>query len=108
MAYALTEIPRLAEHRVYAVVLKVAAPCNLDCSYCYVYHGRDQTFTSRPALLSEAIARAALSRLRNYCARRGTHQIAICLHGGEPLLAGKERFRQLVRLIRGELRPYVT
>ena len=37
------------------VVLKVAAPCNLNCSYCYVYHGADQTYRSRPPLFSEAL-----------------------------------------------------
>lgn len=92
---------------IHLVVLKVTSPCNLNCSYCYVYNGRDRTYLNRPALLEDDIARAALSTMASYCAARPAHQISICLHGGEPLLMGRQRFGDLVILIRDRLGPHL-
>jgi uncharacterized protein len=85
------------------VVLKVAAPCNLNCTYCYVYNARDQTFRNRPGMLDDEMARRVVERLKRYCDSRPNHRISICLHGGEPLLIGKERLRRLVALLRTEM-----
>jgi uncharacterized protein len=87
------------------VVLKVAAPCNLNCSYCYVYHGADQTYRSRPPLFSEALAHRLASQLKQYCSTRPGLRMGICFHGGEPLLLGMERFRDMADLFRDQLGP---
>jgi uncharacterized protein len=88
---------------VHQVILKVASLCNLNCSYCYVYNARDKTYLTRPPQLTEDLARTVLGRIRDYCSARPQHRMSICLHGGEPLLLGKDRFRELVELIRLEL-----
>jgi uncharacterized protein len=88
---------------VASVVLKVVAPCNLNCSYCYVYNGHDQTWRDRPAVMDEAMARQVVARLAQHCDRWPGHRIGICLHGGEPLMLGRRRFRRLVELIRDGL-----
>lgn len=85
---------------VTGVVLKVVAPCNLDCRYCYVYNGHDATWRDRPAMMDEATARQVVSRLARHCDTRPGHRIGICLHGGEPLMLGRRRFRRLVEVIR--------
>jgi uncharacterized protein len=82
------------------VVLKVVAPCNLNCSYCYVYSGHDQTWRHRPPLMDEAMARQVVARLARHCDARPGHRIEICLHGGEPLMLGPRRFRRVVEVIR--------
>lgn len=82
------------------VILKVVAPCNLNCSYCYVYNSRDQTWRDRPAVMDEAMARQVVARLVRHCDARPGLRIGICLHGGEPLMLGRRRFRRLVDLIR--------
>jgi uncharacterized protein len=79
------------------------APCNLNCGYCYIYSGHDQTWRDRPAVMTEAMARRVVARLARYCDRRPGHRIALCLSGGEPLMLGRRRFRQLVEQIRGGL-----
>ena len=39
------------------VLLKVASRCNIDCSYCYVFHSADQGWRDQPARMSnETIA----------------------------------------------------
>lgn len=82
------------------VVLKVVAPCNLNCTYCYVYNGHDQTWRDRPPLMDEAMVRQVVARLVRYCDARPGRRMEICLHGGEPLMLGRRRFRRLVDLIR--------
>jgi len=89
------------------IVLKVASLCNLNCSYCYVYNAKDKSYLDRPPQLSEDLTRTLLSRIRRYCESHPPHRMSICLHGGEPLLLGRERFRQLVRLIRADLGPHL-
>src|SRR5262245_49129065 len=88
---------------IHLIILKVASACNLNCTYCYVYNAKDRTYQVRPALLSEGLARIVLSRIKHYCSKRPLHRVSVCLHGGEPLLLGKDRFRTLVNLVRDEL-----
>jgi uncharacterized protein len=90
---------------VHQVVLKVASACNLNCSYCYVYHGKDDGFRDRPGLLSEEMVATVARRIAEYCAPRPGHRIGVCLHGGEPLLLGPNRFRALVEQLRREAGP---
>lgn len=71
-------------------VLKVAERCNLDCSYCYMYHKGDTSFKSRPKFMSAEIAAAALRRIAGYARRHRLPQILLALHGGEPLLVGRD------------------
>ncbi len=85
---------------VSGVVLKVVAPCNLDCRYCYVYNGHDTRWRDRPAVIDEAMARQVVARLARHCDAWPGHRIGICLHGGEPLMLGRRRFRRLVETIR--------
>lgn len=102
--------PRSSDGRlptIYLIVLKVAATCNLNCTYCYVYNAHDRTYLTRPPRLSGDLIRSVLLRIQQYCSSRPHHRISICLHGGEPLLLGRERFQTLVHLIRSQLGPYL-
>lgn len=75
-------------------VLKVVSRCNLNCSYCYVYHKGDESWRQRPALMSDETFEAALVRISRYCRRSGQNRVRITFHGGEPFLAGTKRFRR--------------
>jgi uncharacterized protein len=74
------------------VILKVASVCNLDCSYCYVYHKADTSWRDRPALMPEEIFDATLGRIRRHCRQTGQNSLRITFHGGEPCLLGARRF----------------
>ena len=78
--------PRLAS----TFVLKVAERCNLNCSYCYMYHKGDTSFRDRPKFMSTEIATAMLGRISEYALRHEIPRVALAMHGGEPLLVGHD------------------
>jgi uncharacterized protein len=88
---------------VHDIVLKVHQRCNLACTYCYVYEHEDQSWRGRPAMMSEEIWRAAVTRLGNHVRRHGLTSVRVVLHGGEPLLYGAERLAELADAVRAEL-----
>lgn len=90
-----------------SLILKLASPCNLNCSYCYVYHHEDQSYRNRPRLMSEQIFEATLCRVKEYCRRRGPHRVSFVFHGGEPTLMPVEQFDRLVGQARATLGPHL-
>ena len=77
--------------KISAIVLKVAALCNLNCRYCYVYNHEDKSFRTRPKMMSDAVYERVLLAIRNYCERHAPHKVSIGFHGGEPTLIGPAR-----------------
>lgn len=78
------------------IILKVAQPCNLNCSYCYVYNMGDSSWKTRPSFIDEHTISVLGHRIREHCDK---HKIAIFhveIHGGEPLLLGLERMQALL------------
>jgi uncharacterized protein len=75
------------------VTFKVAARCNLNCSYCYVFNKGDSTWRRRPARMSQEVFEAGIARLREACLRTGRDEVSVTLHGGEPTLIGTARAR---------------
>ena len=87
------------------IVLKVASACNLNCTYCYVYSGKDVDYRSRPGLISDEVLDLVALRMREHCLERPGLKIGVCLHGGEPLLLGRERFAAIVERLRRSAGP---
>ena len=69
-----------------SLVVKIVQRCNLNCTYCYMYNHADQSFRTRPALMSRDIFRAMVSRISSYCESRPDHVMDVIFHGGEPML----------------------
>jgi uncharacterized protein len=86
-------------------LFKVHSRCNLDCSYCYVYRHPDQTWRSKPARMSRAVVEAAGARIREHAAAHGLAEVAIGLHGGEPLLVGADGLHDFFAALRGAVGP---
>lgn len=84
------------------VLLKVASRCNLDCSYCYVYHMGDESWRAQPKRLSERTAEAIVDQL-GALYRHQRQPFSVVLHGGEPLLLGRERLSALCASLRSAL-----
>jgi uncharacterized protein len=82
------------------VTFKVAARCNLDCSYCYVFNRGDTTWRQRPARMSQEVFQAGIARLREACMRSGRDEVSVTLHGGEPTLIGTTRARRFFEAAR--------
>lgn len=85
------------------LILKVASRCNLNCLYCYVYNKRDTTWKSRPAIMSDEVFDAALSRARSYCDLSQQRALNLTFHGGEPCLVGVKRFERWCQRARAHL-----
>lgn len=73
------------------VMVKVAERCNIDCSYCYMYHGVDQGWRRRPKLLHASHLDALTARLAEHRDAFPSARMTLEIHGGEPLLLGKRR-----------------
>jgi uncharacterized protein len=88
-------------------ILKIHSRCNLACDYCYMYELADQSWLSRPRIMSREVIRAAASRISDHAARHQLPAVNITLHGGEPLLAGAELIDFLAREMRTAISPDV-
>jgi uncharacterized protein len=94
--------------RIDALIVKLAARCNLNCSYCYVYNGADRGFLDRPRFVSDAVFDRTLAAVREYCDRRGRYGMTLIFHGGEPTLIGARRFGELAARAERELGPRLS
>lgn len=83
---------------------KVASRCNLDCSYCFVYHSADQRWREQPPLMSEETARQTSRRIRQHLQAHNKTDVSIVFHGGEPMLGGVKHLSMLLHVINEELR----
>jgi uncharacterized protein len=84
-------------------VLKVHSRCDLRCDHCYVYRHADRSWRGRPVTMSEETLRLAAARIAEHAAEHGLRRVHVVLHGGEPLLAGRERLRGFARTLRSAL-----
>lgn len=89
-------------HQLDTVLLKVASRCNLDCSYCYVYHMGDEAWRDQPKQMPDAVLAQVASRLAAQLALQSA-PFSVVLHGGEPLLLGAERLDRFCATLREAL-----
>src|SRR4051812_33888444 len=82
---------------IHQLIVKVVQRCNLNCTYCYMYNHVDQSFSRKPALMTDEIFEAMLARVLEYCGARPSHKVELIFHGGEPMLLGPDRFGSLAR-----------
>src|SRR5207253_5198147 len=75
------------------LLVKVAARCNIDCSYCYWF--RDASVYAKPKLMSPAVLSQLLRRAEEHVVQHSLPEFAIILHGGEPLLWGIGNFHRI-------------
>jgi uncharacterized protein len=80
------------------VLLKLAARCNIRCTYCYWF--RDADVYAKPAVLPESVEAQFLVRLAEHVRTHQVRKFFILFHGGEPTLIGKQRFARLCGRLR--------
>jgi len=86
------------------VILKVAAPCNLNCSYCYEYNRGDESWRDKPKYILAATAKQVGKRIAEYCQAQEISEFHVNLHGGEPLLLGIHGLRMVFDQLLGSTR----
>jgi uncharacterized protein len=75
------------------LLIKVAARCNIDCSYCYWF--RDAAVYGKPKLMSSEVLHQLLRRIEEHIVKYRLAEFPVVLHGGEPLLWGVENFYRI-------------
>ncbi|MEU6171264.1 FxsB family cyclophane-forming radical SAM/SPASM peptide maturase [Streptantibioticus parmotrematis] len=86
-------------------VLKVRGRCNLSCTYCCLYHGRDTGWRDRPARVSEATMARTAQRVAEHARAHDLRELRIDLHGGEPLMSGPGEVLAYTAAIREAVGP---
>ena len=86
-------------------VLKVHSRCNLACDHCYVYEHADQSWQTKPRVISPDTAAMTARRIREHAAAHQLAEVFVVLHGGEPLLAGPVRMRALLDQLTSQIDP---
>ena len=80
-------------------LLKAYTRCNLNCDYCYVYEHADQSWQSKPVLMSSEVVAATADRIGEHVEAHGLDEVRIIIHGGEPLLAGRSFLENVVKSV---------
>ncbi len=94
-----------AERQVF-VAFKIAEVCNLACGYCYFFEKDDQSHRSAPAYVSDDLVLASAKFLARGASDMKLPTVTIALHGGEPLMLGKERVANICEVLHREIAPY--
>jgi uncharacterized protein len=81
---------------VHTIILKVVAPCNLNCTYCYEYNRGDETWKSKPKFILTNIVRKVTERIVEHVEKHKLSYFNVNLHGGEPMMLGAKRLEQLI------------
>lgn len=90
----------VARHCLRQFIVKVHGRCDLACDYCYVYNSPDQGWRRRPRAMDLATLRWIGKRIAEHAAGHGLDAVEVTLHGGEPLLLGRERLLGMVSELR--------
>lgn len=93
MWVAETERPFFRDQPISQLLIKVAARCNIDCSYCYWF--RDAAVYNKPKVMSTDVLDQLLRRVEEHIVRYSFAEFPLSLHGGEPLLWGVENFHRI-------------
>lgn len=70
-------------------VVKLASRCNIKCKYCYMFRMGDESFKSKPRIMSSSNMEKMIFRAKEHCISTNSSSFTFVLHGGEPLLIGK-------------------
>lgn len=87
------ERPAFRSQPISQLLIKVAARCNIDCSYCYWF--RDAAVYRKPKLMSLGVLQQLLRRIDEHIVKYSLAEFPLILHGGEPLLWGIENFARI-------------
>ncbi|MFF7474999.1 radical SAM/SPASM protein FxsBH, inactivated beta-hydroxylase extension form [Streptomyces sp. NPDC008092] len=87
------------------LVLKIHSRCDLLCDHCYVYQHADRSWRNRPTFIRPETVRAVAARLAEHVGSRAVESVSVILHGGEPLLVGPARLRDICAELTRTLSP---
>ena len=94
----------MLNYKIDTLILKVVAPCNLSCSYCYEYNMGDDSWKKKPKKISEEIINNIARKVNTYCNENDIIEFTITLHGGEPLLLSTKELNNIFSIFTKEIK----
>ena len=89
-------------------IVKVHSRCDLSCDYCYMYEMADQSWRDQPRSMSPEAVQLTAWRIGEHSKSHHLPDVTLILHGGEPLLAGRDLISELVTATRRSAGPGTT
>ena len=77
-----------------SIVMKIVAPCNLRCDYCYRNINSDE---HKPHIMDISMVEKCISEYID-CTPNVNKPLVMVWHGGEPLIAGIDYFKEILNL----------
>ena len=90
------------------IVLKVVEVCNIACTYCYYYFSGDDSWKSRPKVISQTTVFGVVDWIKAAAEELDVQEVSITFHGGEPLLIRQDKFCEICETIETELKGYFS
>ena len=86
-------------------VVKVCGRCDLACDHCYVYEHADQSWRIKPKSIDAETLGQAAWRIRQHAEAHQLDRVHVVLHGGEPLLLGRDGLHEVISALRSTIDP---
>ena len=80
------------------IVLKVASPCNLNCTYCYEYNHGDDSWKKKPKRIALSTIDKLSKDIQQYIELKKLKAFNVVSHGGEPLLLGSKYMDEMYKI----------
>lgn len=93
---------KIYDSEIDTILIKVASRCNINCTYCYVYHMGDDNWSRQSKFMCEETIEAMCEQLY-HLSQAQQKLFSIVLHGGEPFLMGAKRLKELLAKLRAVL-----
>ncbi|MFW6002586.1 MAG: radical SAM protein [archaeon] len=86
------------------IIFRMTRDCNMSCAYCFMldkdkYLGERLDFDLFKKIIDKIVKQRRVNNL-------GQQELSLIFHGGEPLMIGKEKFKQFLEYIRTEFNKY--
>ncbi|MBN8828684.1 MAG: radical SAM protein [Sphingobacteriia bacterium] len=90
------------------IILKTVERCNINCTYCYFFHGGDESYKFHPPFIAHETIVEIAKFLKQGCKELSIESLQIDFHGGEPLMQKKQAFDKMCEYFKSELENVVN
>ncbi len=89
-------------------VLKTVERCNINCTYCYFFNGKDSSYKKHSPYISIDTVKNIALFFKKGCLDLDIDTITIGLHGGEPMMQKKVDFSNMCKIFEDELSKFTA
>jgi uncharacterized protein len=90
------------------IILKTVERCNINCSYCYYFNSKDQSYKTRKPYITNEMVSNFIEFIKSGVNDLKITNLVVEFHGGEPLMQKKAEFASMCQSIRNQLENYAT